>query len=365
MLIGVWFAMGPEAAIILPPGVSCDGTRTETRMRVLLTGGAGYIGSHVVRALTEAGHACVVYDSLVKGHAEAVSGLELIVADVADGKKLRKALRRNKIDTVIHFAAFIEAGESVAKPDKYFHNNALIALSLLDAMRDSGVGRMVFSSTAAVYGQPERMPICETERLEPINPYGASKLCVELMLPAYAAAYDMGFVSLRYFNVAGAHPAGDIGEAHDPETHLVPLILQVPLGQRERASIYGDDYDTPDGTCVRDYIHVCDLADAHLLAADAIEPGAAKAYNLGNGAGFSVKQVIDTCRAVTGHDIPADIGPRRPGDPATLIASSGKAMDELGWRPKHADLPTIVADAWNWHKSHADGYNDQTDRHSR
>jgi len=325
-------------------------------MNVLLTGGAGYIGSHVARALADAGHTCVVYDSLVKGHAESVAGIELITADVADGDALRAALRGHKIDTVIHFAAFIEAGESVDHPDKYFRNNTLNAPALLEAMRDCNVMRMVFSSTAAVYGQPERMPIREDDRLDPINPYGASKLCVELMLPAYASAYGMGSVSLRYFNVAGAHPAGDIGEAHDPETHLIPLVLQVPLGQRKSISIFGDDYPTPDGTCVRDYIHVCDLADAHVLAAEAIEPGAAKAYNLGNGEGFSVKQVIDTCRAVTGHEIPAQVAPRRSGDPATLIASSSKAIDELGWRPEFADLRTIVADAWNWHEHHPAGY---------
>ena len=325
-------------------------------MNVLLTGGAGYIGSHVARALADAGHTCVVYDSLVKGHAEAVAGIELVTADVADGEALGAALRGHDIDTVIHFAAFIEAGESVEQPDKYFRNNTLNALALLAAMRDCGVGRLVFSSTAAVYGQPERMPIREDDRLEPINPYGASKLCVEFMLPAYAAAYDMGFVSLRYFNVAGAHPSGDIGEAHDPETHLVPLVLQVPLGLRESISIFGDDYPTSDGTCVRDYIHVCDLADAHVLAAGAIEPSAAKVYNLGNGEGFSVKQVIDTCRAVTRHAIPAEVTPRRAGDPATLIASSSKAMDQLGWRPKFADLHTIVAHAWNWHERHPNGY---------
>ena len=325
-------------------------------MNVLLTGGAGYIGSHVTRVLADAGHTCVVYDSLVKGHAEAVGGVELVAADVADGEALGTALRGHDIDTVIHFAAFAEAGESVEQPDKYFRNNTLTAPVLLEAMRDCGVGRLVFSSTAAVYGQPERMPIREDDRLEPINPYGASKLCVEFMLRAYAAAYDMGFVSLRYFNVAGAHPSGDIGEAHDPETHLVPLVLQVPLGRRESISIFGDDYPTSDGTCVRDYIHVCDLADAHVLAAGAIEPGAAKVYNLGNGEGFSVKQVIDTCRAVTGHAIPAEVTPRRAGDPATLIASSDKAMDQLGWRPKFADLRTIVAHAWNWHERHPDGY---------
>lgn len=325
-------------------------------MNVLLTGGAGYIGSHVTRALTDAGHACVVYDSLVKGHAEAVGGAEFVTADVADGDALRAAMRGHDIDTVIHFAAFIEAGESVEQPAKYFRNNTLNAPVLLDAMRDCGVGRLVFSSTAAVYGQPERMPICEDDRLAPINPYGASKLCVEYMLQAYAAAYEMGFVSLRYFNVAGAHPAGDIGEAHSPETHLIPLVLQVALHQRESISIFGDDYPTPDGTCVRDYIHVCDLADAHVLAAGVVERGEAKVLNLGNGEGFSVRQVIDTCRAVTGHEIPAEVAPRRPGDPATLIASSGKAIEQLGWRPKFADLHTIVAHAWNWHEQHPAGY---------
>ena len=325
-------------------------------MNVLLTGGAGYIGAHVTRALAAGGHACVVYDNLSKGHAAAVADAKLIVADVTDGQALRKALTDHAIDTVIHLAAFIEAGESVGMPDKYFHNNTLIGLTLLDAMRDCSVRRMVFSSTAAVYGRPEAMPIEEEDRLEPINPYGASKLCVEYMLRAYAQAYDMGFVSLRYFNVAGAHPTGDIGEDHRPETHLIPLVLQAPLGKRPSVMIYGDDYDTEDGTCIRDYIHVCDLADAHLLAAANIEPGAAKAYNLGSGAGFSVKQVIETARAVTGHPIPAETAERRPGDPPRLIASSRRAMEDLGWAPAFPDLQTIIQHAWTWHTTHPDGY---------
>ena len=327
-------------------------------MNVLLTGGAGYIGSHVTRALTAAGHTCVVYDNLSKGHAAAIAGTPLVVADVADGDTLRQVLTDNAIDTVIHLAAFIEAGESVGMPDKYFHNNTIIGLTLLDAMRDCGVRRMVFSSTAAVYGQPEAMPIEEEDRLEPINPYGSSKLCVEYMLRAYAQAYDMGFVSLRYFNVAGAHPEGGIGEAHQPETHLIPLVLQVPLGQRSSVMIFGDDYDTEDGTCIRDFIHVCDLADAHLLAAAKVEPGSAKAYNLGSGAGFSVKQVIETARKVTGHAIPSEVASRRPGDPPRLIASSRRAMVELGWEPKFADLQTIIQHAWAWHTIHPDGYGD-------
>ncbi|MHC4294759.1 MAG: UDP-glucose 4-epimerase GalE [Planctomycetota bacterium] len=325
-------------------------------MNVLLTGGAGYIGSHLVRTLQRAGHTCVVYDSLVNGHARAVGEAKLIAADVADGETLKKALNEHKIDAVIHLAAFIEAGESVEKPDKYFHNNTIIGMTLLDAMRETGVSRMVFSSTAGVYGEPERIPIEERDRLEPINPYGASKLCVEFMLRTYAEAFEMGIVSLRYFNVAGADPAGDIGEDHSPETHLIPLVLQVPMGKREKISIFGDDYETPDGTCIRDYIHVCDLSDAHVLALDAVEPAKVKVYNLGNGEGFSVREVIDVSREVTGHPIPAEIAPRRPGDPPRLIASSEKAMRELNWTPKYSDLARIIDHAWAWHEKHPEGY---------
>ncbi len=328
-------------------------------MNVLLTGGAGYIGSHVVRALQAAGHTCIVYDSLVKGHADSLQA-DLIVADVGDGEALRVALRENHIDTVIHLAAFIEAGESVNDPAKYFQNNTIIGMTLLEAMRDTGVKRLVFSSTAAVYGQPDRVPIEENEPLAPINPYGASKLCVEFMLRAYAGAYGMSFVALRYFNVAGAHPDGDIGEDHTPETHLIPLVLQVPMGRRAGIKMFGIDYATPDGTCIRDYIHVCDLAEAHVLAAATLEePGQCRVYNLGNGEGFSVKQVIDTCREVTGFDIPAEIAPRRPGDPASLVASSKRAMAELGWKPKYPHLKTIIQHAWAWHKNNPDGYADR------
>ncbi|HHH76194.1 MAG TPA: UDP-glucose 4-epimerase GalE [Phycisphaerae bacterium] len=325
-------------------------------MNVMLTGGAGYIGSHAAKALLAAGNKCVVYDNLSNGHGQAVQEAVLVNADVADGETLRKTMRDHDIDTIIHFAAFIEAGESVSKPDKYFRNNTIIGLELLDAMRDCGVNRLVFSSTAAVYGMPERVPIVETDRLEPINPYGASKLCVEYMLQAYATAYGLALAAPRYFNVAGAHPSGLIGEDHSPETHLIPLILQVAQGKREKIYIFGDDYDTPDGTCVRDYIHVCDLVDAHLMAAGALEPGKVKVYNLGCGEGFSVKEVIETCREVTGKDIPAELAPRRPGDPDRLIASSDKAMDELGWQRKRGDLKTIIADAWRWHQGHPDGY---------
>jgi len=328
-------------------------------MNVLLTGGAGYVGSHVTRALAAAGHTPVVYDNLVNGHRAAVGGAAFVRGDVADKPALLAAMRDHDIEAVIHLAAFIEAGESVAKPDKYFRNNTIIGMTLLDAMRDAGVGKLVFSSTAAVYGTPSRVPIEETDRLEPINPYGASKLCVEFMLRGYAPAYGMGFVALRYFNVAGADPAGGIGEDHSPETHLIPLILQVPLGKRPSIKIFGQDYDTPDGTCIRDYIHVCDLAAAHVLALGAIEPGQVKAYNLGNGEGFSVRQVIDACREVTGDAIAAEEVARRPGDPARLIATSAKAVAEFGWRPKYPQLKTIVSHAWQWHKANPDGYGDR------
>ncbi|MBS3734031.1 MAG: UDP-glucose 4-epimerase GalE [Phycisphaerae bacterium] len=328
-------------------------------MNVLLTGGAGYIGSHVARAVAASGHTPVIYDNLSKGHRTAVGGFAFVEADVGDAGTLTAALRDHAIDTVIHLAALAEAGESVEHPDRYFRNNTAVGLALLDAMRCADVSRLVFSSTAAVYGNVDRMPIREGDPLAPINPYGASKLCVEFMLRAYAKAYDMGFVSLRYFNVAGADPAGDIGEDHDPETHLIPLVLQVALGQREQVAIYGDDYDTSDGTCIRDYIHVCDLSDAHVLAADAIEPGRVKVCNLGNGEGFSVHQVIATCRKVTGANIPAEVAPRRPGDPPRLVASSVRAADELAWRPQRTHLETIVTDAWRWHRGHPDGYGDR------
>ena len=310
----------------------------------------------MVRALGAAGHRCVVYDNLVNGHAEAVASTELVVADVADAQALRNAMSEYEIDAVIHLAAFIEAGESVTHPDKYFRNNTIIGLTLLDAMRDCGVGRLVFSSTAAVYGMPKRVPIAEDDPLDPINPYGASKLCVEYMLDAYARAYDLGFVALRYFNVAGAHPDGDIGEAHSPETHIIPLVLQVPLGLRDGIKVFGDDYDTPDGTCIRDYIHVCDLADAHVLALAAAEAGQVKVYNLGNGEGFSVLEVIETCREVADHPIPAEVVDRREGDPDRLVASSQRAAAELDWQPKMPYIKEIVGHAWAWHEKHPRGY---------
>ena len=325
-------------------------------MNVLLTGGAGYIGSHVVRALGAAGHGCVVVDDLSNGHAQAVAGVPLIVGDVGDSRRMEAVLREHRIEAVIHLAAFIEVGQSVRDPGAYFRNNTANGLALLEAMRNAGVARLVFSSTAAVYGMPPVTPIVEDSPLCPINPYGASKLCMEYMLQAYAAAYGMGVVSLRYFNVAGAHPDGDIGEAHSPETHLIPLVLEAAMGRRERVMMFGDDYDTPDGTCVRDYIHVCDLADAHVLAVTAAQAGRVKVYNLGNGEGFSVRQVVQTCREVTGRPIAAELAPRRVGDPARLVASSLRAKQELGWRPRFPDLKDMVRHAWMWHRAHPRGY---------
>jgi len=325
-------------------------------MNVLLTGGAGYIGAHVTRALKKAGHECIVYDNLCKGHPESTGDTRLVAADVRNSKKLAKTMKKFRIEAVINLAAFIEAGESVTDPEKYYRNNTILGFSLLNTMRDCGVKKLVFSSTAAVYGIPERVPIEETDRLAPINPYGASKLCVEYMMQSYAAAYGLGCVSLRYFNVAGADPRGDIGEDHCPESHLIPLTLQVAMGKRENICIFGDDYDTPDGTCIRDYIHVCDLASAHVLAMAAAKEGAVKVYNLGDGNGFSVREVLETCRKVTGHSIPAEVSARRAGDPPRLIASSRKAMKELGWKPSGSQLDNIIADAWRWQSTHPDGY---------
>lgn len=324
---------------------------------VLVTGGAGYIGSHTICELTQAGYEIVIYDNLEKGHPEAVANCRMVVGDLHDGLKLDRVFREFDVQTVVHFAAYIEAGESVKDPGKYFQNNTAGTLSLLQAMVRNDVKQIVFSSTAAVYGEPERVPIEETDRKAPTNAYGLSKLMVEEMLDWFYSAHDLRSVSLRYFNAAGAHPEGVVGEDHRPETHLIPLILQVPLGKREKVYIFGTDYDTPDGTCIRDYIHVMDLASAHVLAVRALEGGAGReAYNVGNGAGFSVKEVIDVAREVTGHPIPADVQPRRSGDPARLIASSEKLRRELGWVPKYPDLKQIIGTAWEWFRNNPNGY---------
>jgi UDP-glucose 4-epimerase len=324
---------------------------------VLVTGGAGYIGSHTVRELSGAGYEVLIYDSLEKGNPQAVPNYRLIVGDLHDGLKLDRVFREFKIDAVVHFAAYIEAGESVIDPGKYFQNNTAGTLSLLQSMVRNEVRQLVFSSTAAVYGEPERVPIEESDRKEQTNAYGLSKWMVEEQLDWFQRAHGLRSISLRYFNAAGAHPSGEIGEDHRPETHLIPLILQVPLGKRDKIFIFGDDYDTPDGTCIRDYIHVCDLASAHVLALKALEAGRGRdAFNVGNGSGFSVKEVIETARKVTGHPIPAEIKPRRDGDPARLIASSQKIREELGWTPRFPDLRAIVTSAWEWFRNHPEGY---------
>ncbi|HTV13424.1 MAG TPA: UDP-glucose 4-epimerase GalE [Acidobacteriaceae bacterium] len=314
----------------------------------MVTGGAGYIGGTVAAILTARGHAVTVYDNLSHAQRSAVpAGADFVEGDIADRAKLEQVLS-NGFDGVMHFAAFIEAGESMAKPEMYFRNNSMGTLSLLEAMLATRVKRLVFSSTAAVYGEPEATPIAEVAPLRPTNAYGESKLLVEKMLTWMYRVHGLACASLRYFNVAGA--AAGRGEAHEPESHIIPLILDVALGRRAQIKIYGEDYPTPDGTCIRDYIHIEDLAEAHLLAFEALTDGQQRIYNLGNGSGFSVLQVIEAARRVTLHPIPVEVVARRPGDPAVLIASSEKIGRELGWRPKHTNLDGIIASAWEWHQ---------------
>jgi UDP-glucose 4-epimerase len=325
-------------------------------MRVLVTGGAGYIGSVVADHLLRAGHTVTVLDNLIMGWREAVpAAAEFIQADTGDGAALDQLFASHGFDAVMHFAALIEAGESVKVPEQYFDNNSLRTLTLLRAILKHKVSRFVFSSTAAVYGEPKQVPIPEDHPLSPTNAYGESKLIVEQMLSWFRSAHGLRYASLRYFNAAGATPPAR-GEAHRSESHLIPLILQVPLGQREFISIYGADYPTKDGTCVRDYIHVDDLASAHLLALDGLETHERLICNLGSGEGFSVRQIVDLARKVTGHPIPVRECPRRVGDPAVLIASSEKIRRLLGWNPKYSDVESIIASAWEWHKSHPHGY---------
>ncbi|HEV2278837.1 MAG TPA: UDP-glucose 4-epimerase GalE [Acidobacteriaceae bacterium] len=317
-------------------------------MKVLVTGGAGYIGGTVAAILRDRGHQVTVYDNLC--HAErgmVPEGTTFIEGDIADRVHMERLLQAG-FDGVMHFAALIEAGESMAKPELYFRNNTAATLTLLEAMLSARIPRLVFSSTAAVYGEPESTPIREDAALRPTNAYGESKLLVEKMLAWMYRVHGFSYASLRYFNVAGA--GAGRGECHEPESHLIPLILDVALGRREKIRIYGDDYPTADGSCVRDYVHVEDLAEAHLLAFDALGAGGQRIYNLGNGNGFTVRQVIDSARRVTGRAIPAEVVPRRPGDPAVLIASSEKIGRELGWKPRHTELDSIVASAWEWHR---------------
>ncbi|MCX7893537.1 MAG: UDP-glucose 4-epimerase GalE [Burkholderiales bacterium] len=323
-------------------------------MNVLVVGGAGYIGSHMVKMLAARGHAVVTLDNFSTGHRDAVVAGRVVEADLADRAALDALFASGRFDAVMHFASFIQVGESVREPAKYYRNNFANTLNLLDAMVAAGVTRFVFSSSAAVFGEPERVPIDEAHPKRPINPYGRTKLMVEEALADYDAAYGLRSVSLRYFNAAGADPQGAIGERHDPETHLVPLVLQAASGRRPSVAVFGDDYDTPDGTCVRDYIHVVDLCDAHLLALDWMAAhGSSGAFNLGNGQGFSVREVIDTARRVTGRPIAVVASPRREGDPARLVADATLARRELGWNPRFAALDTIVAHAWAWERTHA------------
>ncbi len=322
---------------------------------ILVAGGAGYIGSHMTALLLERGYEVLVVDNLCTGHSRSVGGARLEVGDVRDWAFMDRLFRENKIEGVINFAAFSLVGESVKDPLKYYGNNVAGAQTMLQTMKNHGVSRIVFSSTAATYGEPEKQPIEEGDRTEPTNPYGASKLAIEGMLKWCDAAYGIKYAALRYFNAAGADPRGNIGEDHDPESHLIPIVMQTALGKRSHMGIFGDDYPTPDGTCVRDYIHVCDLVEAHLLALESLEAGESGIYNLGNGKGYSVKEIIDTARRITGREIPARVEPRREGDPSVLVASNKKASEVLGWNPTRG-LDEIISDAWRWHSSHPDGY---------
>lgn len=329
-------------------------------MAILVLGGAGYIGSHTVYELIDAGREVVVADNLQTGFRAAVHPkAKFYQLDIRDKGALDTLFQAEKIDGVIHFAASSQVGESMSDPLKYYDNNLYGTMVLLRSMVEHGVDKIVFSSTAATYGEPERVPILESDKTNPTNCYGQTKLSMEQMMEWVSRAHGLRYVALRYFNACGAHPSGKIGEAHNPETHLIPIILQVPLEQREAVSIFGDDYPTKDGTCVRDYIHVNDLAQAHILALDYLmQGGENNVFNLGNGVGFTVKEIIDTAEKVVGKPIKCEMAARRAGDPAQLVASSEKAKTVLGWKPKYDDIETIIGSAWNWHKEHPHGYED-------
>lgn len=317
----------------------------------LIVGGAGYVGSHLNKALARTGARTAVYDNLIYGHREAVKWGQFILGDLADAGQLRLTFEKYRPEAVLHFAAFAYVGESVIDPEKYYRNNVAATLNLLSVMREFDCRKFIFSSTCATYGEPSSIPIIENHRQNPINPYGRTKLTVEMMLEDYAAAYDFRYVALRYFNAAGADPDGEIGEDHDPETHLIPLVLDAAAGRRPSVKIFGTDYDTPDGTCIRDYIHVTDLAEAHILALNYLnQDGTSACLNLGNGRGYSVREIIDCAKTVTGRSIKVEETGRRPGDPPVLVGSAEKAMKVLGWKPRLWELQTIISTAWNWHQ---------------
>lgn len=328
-------------------------------MRILVTGGAGYIGSHAVRLFLAKGHDTWVLDNLSEGHRAAVPADRLVVGDLNEIDRLDQLLLTHRIEAVVHFAAFTSVAESVREPAKYYRNNVVNTVGLLECLRRHRIGRFVFSSTAATYGVPRQVPITEDTPQLPINPYGNTKLTMERALADYAAAYGWGYAALRYFNASGAAPDGTIGEDHAAETHLIPLVLLAILGMKPPVKIFGTDYPTPDGTCIRDYIHVDDLAEAHLLALERLEPGKGLCYNLGIGRGYSVREVIRAAEEVTGKAVPCQEGPRRAGDPPSLVASSEKIQRELHWTPRYQDIKPIIESAWNWHRTHPLGYGDR------
>ena len=325
-------------------------------MKILITGGAGYVGSACLRYVAQQGHEVMAYDNLVMGHRDAVAGHPLVDGDISDTARLSRCMKEFGADAVMHFAAATYVGESVDNPDYHYRNNIGGTLSLLTAMREAGVSRMLFSSTCATYGMTDSLTMSEATPQEPFSPYARTKLAVEWMIRDFAAAYGIGFTLLRYFNASGADPDGAHGEDHRPENHLIPLVLQVPLGQRDKLMIFGDDYPTPDGTCIRDYVHTRDLASAHLLAIEATQECTTEVFNIGTGNGQSVMEIVKACEAVTGQTIPFEIAARRPGDPPRLVAEPGKLKSKLGWAPEYTDIEKTIATAWAWHQAHPNGY---------
>ncbi len=325
-------------------------------MKILITGGAGYVGSACLRHIVKHGHEVIAYDNLVEGHSTAVAGQPLIVGDIADTPKLTQIMGDEKVDAVMHFAAATNVGESVLDPEYHYRNNIGGTLGLLNAMRAAGVKRMLFSSTSSLYGLSEKVPMDENTPQNPINPYAHSKLAVEWMIKDFSHAYGLGYTLLRYFNASGADPSGDFGEYHDPETHLIPRVLEVALGKRDKVMVYGTDYPTSDGTCLRDYVHIEDLGAAHRLAIEATTPETKELYNIGIGRGYTVREVIEACERVVGKPIAQEDAPRRAGDPTALLCDPTKLMTQLGWKPAYTSIEEIVETAWAWHRKHPDGY---------